>query len=125
MAVYMGWAFRGIEYEIQEAAPALLGFVIAFMLGALIATPIYRLKSGPDAAALERFAFRVWAVTATLVAIGWMVFYARDAAAAGEFRDNVIIGGVIMAVLVTVLNFVLAYALDMGIGYFMPKRRGS
>lgn len=123
MAIYMGWAFRGIEYEIQEAGIALLGFFIAFMIGTLVATPIYRLKSKPDTAALERFAFRVWAVTASLVAIGWMVFYAQDAAAAGEFRDNVIIGGVIMAVLVTVLNFVLAYALDRSLTYLTPKRR--
>jgi len=123
MAVYIGWAFRGIEYEIQEAGIALLGFFVAFMIGTLIATPIYRLKSGPDAAALERFAFRVWAVTASLVAIGWMVFYAQDTAAAGEFRDNVIIGGAILAVLVTVLNFVLAYALDIGLTYLTPKRR--
>ena len=123
MAIYMGWAFRGIEYDVMETGPALLGFFVAFTICTLIAAVLYRLKNQPDSETLDRFTFRVWLVTATLVAVGWLFYYAQDPAAAGEFRDNIIVGGVILAVIVGVLNFVLTLVIDRGIEYLMPKRR--
>lgn len=123
MAVYMGWAFRGIEYDVMETGPALLGFFVAFTICTLIAAVVYRAMSQPEPEALARFAFRVWVVTAALVTVGWLFYYAQDPAAAGEFRDNIIVGGVILAVVVGVLNFVLTLAIDRGIDYLMPKRR--
>ena len=123
MAIYMGWAFRGIEYDVMETGPALLGFFIAFTICTLIAAALYRLMKRPDSDTLARFAFRVWVVTAALVTVGWLFYYAQDPAAAGEFRDNIIVGGVILAVIVGVLNFVLTLVVDRGIDYLMPKRR--
>jgi len=123
MAVYMGVAFRGVEYDVLETGPALLGFFVAFTICTVIATLLYKMKNQPDSEQLSAFAFRIWLVTASLVAIGWLVFYAQDVAAAGEFRDNVILGGVIMAVMVGILNFVLSYVISYGIDYFKPKRR--
>lgn len=123
MAVYMSVAFRGIEYDFMETGPALLGFFITFTILTVIAALIYKVKNQPDSDTLSAFSFRVWLITAPLVTIGWLVFYAQDVAAAGEFRDNIILGGVIMAVMVGVLNFVLAYAISYGIEYFKPKRR--
>ena len=123
MAVYMSVAFRGIEYDIMETGPALLGFLVAFTICTIIAALIYKMKNQPDSEQLSAFAFRVWLITAPLVAIGWMVFYAQDVAAAGEFRDNVILGGVIMAVMVGILNFALTYVISYGSDYFKPKRR--
>jgi hypothetical protein len=123
MAGYMGWAFRGIEYDVMETGPALIGYFIGFTLIALIAALIYKSRSKPESAALEKFTFRTWLVSVVVVALGWMIYYSQDPAAAGEFRDNIIVGGLIMAALVGVLNFALAYAVDFGINYLKPKRR--
>lgn len=123
MSVYMGVAFRGIEYDPVEMAPALIGFFITFTICTIIATAIYKMKNQPDSEILSAFAFRVWLITASLVSVGWLIFYAQDVAAAGEFRDNIIIGGIIMAVMVGILNFVLSYVISFGIDYFKLKRR--
>lgn len=119
MAVYMGWAFRGIEYEALEAGPALLGLFLAFLVPTVIAVPVYN-KLGPrEAAQTARFAFGFWAVSAGVVALTWLFAFGRDAAAAGYFRDNIIVGLIGLIVLVAALNFALIPTLR----YFAPKRR--
>jgi len=111
MAVYMGVAFRGIEYDPMEAGPSLLIYFIAFTIWTLIAVPLYKMKAHPDEDKLVSFTFRFWAVTAAVVAIGMMIYSQTDVASAGSFRDNVIVGAIIMAVMVVALNYVLIIAL--------------
>ena len=125
MSIYMCWAFRGIEYDVMEILPAVVGFFLAFTICAIIAGALYNLMKKPDEEALYKFIFLVWAASASVVTVGWLIFYAQDTAAAGEFRDNVIIGGVIMAVMVGILNYAVAYALSHGMNYLKPKRRQS
>jgi len=109
MAVYMGYAFRGIEYDAMETGPALLGYFLSFTLLTIIAVPLYKLKNHPDEQSLTTFAFRFWAVTATVVTIALLIYSSTDVAAAGKYRDNVIVGGIIMAVMVVALNYALIF----------------
>jgi len=110
MALYMTWAFRGIENNPLEAGPAVLEYFISFMICAVIAVPAYRMIKKPDDDALSAFAFRIWLVTATLVAIGWLVYFSQNLASQGEFTNNMIVGAVIMAVMVAVLNYLVILA---------------
>jgi len=110
MALYMTWAFRGIEYDVLESGPAALEYFISFMICAVIAVPVYRMIKKPDNDALAAFAFRIWLVTATLVTIGWLIYFSQDVASQGEFRNNLIVGAIIMAVMVAVLNYALIIA---------------
>ena len=119
MAIYMGYAFRGIEYDPVEAGPSLLAHFLAFTILTLIAVPLYKMKTHPDEAALGAFTFRFWAVTATIVSIVMIVYSSMDVASAGEYRDNVIVGAIIMAVMIVALNFVLKYSLHK----LLSKRR--
>jgi len=119
MAVYIGVAFRGIEYDPMEAVPSLLVYFLAFTIWTLIAVPLYKMKANPDEASLVSFTFRFWAITATIVSIGIIVYSQTDVASAGEFRDNVIVGAIIMAVMVVALN----YALIFGMRSLESKRR--
>ncbi len=119
MAVYMGYAFRGIEYDAMETGPALLGYFLSFTILTIIAVPLYKLKSHPDEKTLTAFAFRFWAVTATIVTIALLVYASTDVASAGKYRDNIIIGGIIMAVMVVALNYALIYASQ----FLMTKRQ--
>lgn len=68
---------------------------------------------------MEEFAFRCWMITAALVASGWLVFFARDPAAAGFFRDNILIGAAILIVLVFAANFILTQVF----AYLAPQRK--
>ena len=119
MAIYMGVAFRGIEYDPIEAAPSLLVYFLAFTIWTIIAVPLYKMKTQPDEAALGSFAFRTWAITATIVAIGMIIYSATDIASAGKFRDSVIVGTIIMAVMIVALNYILTIALKS----LLSKRR--
>ncbi len=119
MALYMTWAFRGIENNPLEAGPAVLEYFISFMICAVIAVPVYRMIRKPDGDALSAFAFRVWLVTATLVAIGWLIYFSQNLASQGEFTNNMIVGAVIMAAMVAVLNYLLILASRS----LMQKRR--
>jgi len=119
MAVYIGVAFRGIEYDPMEAGPSLLVYFLAFTIWTLIAVPLYKMKANPDEASLVSFTFRFWAITATIVSIGIIVYSQTDVASAGEFRDNVIVGAIIMPVMVVALN----YALIFGMRSLESKRR--
>jgi len=118
-AVYMGWAFRGIEYEALEAAPALLGLFLAFLIPTLVATPVYKKLGERSDAQVTRFTLGCWMACAAAVVLVWLVAFGRDAAAAGYFRDNLIVGIIGLVVLVVVLNFALQPILQ----YFAPKRR--
>ncbi len=111
MAVYMGVAFRGIEYDAMETGPALLIYFLAFTIWTLIAVPLYRMKVQPDEQTLKSFTFRFWAVSAAIATIGLIIYSTTDIASAGKFRDDVIVGGIIMAVIVAALNYVLTIAL--------------
>lgn len=117
MSIYMVWAFRGVEYDPQEAVGALLVFLVGFLVLPAIAVPVYKMTWGKAADNTPDFAFRCWMITAALVAIGWLVFFAQDPAAAGFFRDNILIGAVILIVLVAAANFVLSRVFD----YLAPK----
>jgi len=112
MAIYMGLAFRGIEYDPLEAAPSLLIYFLAFTIWTIIAVPLYKMKAQPDEAALGAFAFRFWAITATIVTIGMIIYSQTDVASAGKFRYNVIVGTLIMIVMMVGLNYILAAALQ-------------
>jgi hypothetical protein len=111
MAVYMGVAFRGIEYDALEAGPSLLGYFIAFTIWTLIAVPLYKMKTHPDEKSLATFTFRFWAITAALATIGMMIYSQTDVASAGMFRDNVIVGAIVMVAMVVILNYALIFAL--------------
>jgi hypothetical protein len=52
------------------------------------------------------------------VTIGWLVFFAQDPAAAGFFRDNILIGAAILIVVVAAANFAVTQVL----AYLAPKR---
>ncbi len=119
MAVYMGVAFRGIEYDALEAGPSLLGYFLAFTIWTLIAVPLYKMKNHPDEKSLTTFAFRFWAITAAVVAIGMVIYSQTDVASAGAFRDQPIVGAIIMAVMVVILNYALIFAMRS----LEPKRR--
>ncbi len=121
MAIYMGFAFRGIEYDPIEAGPSLLAHFFAFTILTLIAVPLYKMKAHPDEAALGTFAFRFWAVTASIVTLAMIIYSSTDIASAGEFRDNLIVGTLIMVVMVVALNYALAAALKN----LLSKRRRS
>jgi len=118
-AVYMGWAFRGIEYEALEAAPALLGLLLAFLIPTLIAMPVYKRLGERSDAQMARFALGFWMASGAIVVLIWLVAFGRDAAAAGYFRDNLVVGIVGLIVLVAILNFALTPVLQ----YFAPRRR--
>ncbi|MFQ5609576.1 MAG: hypothetical protein ACE5G3_02170 [Gammaproteobacteria bacterium] len=118
-AVYMAWAFRGIEYEVMETLPALLELFLAFMVPTLVAVPVYRKTGTRDDAQVARFAFIFWLGAAAVVAAGWLILFGVDAAAAGYFRDNIILGVIGLIALVAVANFAVVRGLD----YFAPKRR--
>ena len=111
MAVYTGFAFRGIEYDPIEAGPSLLGYFLAFTILTMIAVPLYKMKSQPDEPTLAAFTFRFWSITAALAAIGIIIYSSTDVASAGEFRDNLIVGTIIMAVMVVALNYAVIFAL--------------
>ncbi len=107
MAVYMGVGFRGLEYDPMEAGPSLLGYFLAFTIWTLIAVPLYKMKTRPDEESLASFTFRFWAVSATVVTIVLLIYSSMDIASAGQFRDNMIVGAIIMAVMVVALNYLL------------------
>lgn len=119
MGAYFVWAFRGIENDPLESAPALLGFIAGFLFLTAVAVPVFAATAGKGKGNLAGFAFRCWLLTAGLVAVGWLVFYSRDPAAAGFFRENVIVGGLVLAGLVAVVNFALIRALE----YLAPRKR--
>lgn len=119
MSVYMVWAFRGVEYDPQEAVVALLEFLGGFLVLTAVAVPIYKMTRGKAGGNISEFAFRFWMITATLVTFGWLVFFAQDPAAAGYFRDNILIGVAIFIVVVLATNFVL----NRVFAYLAPKRR--
>ncbi len=119
MSIYMVWAFRGVEYDPQEAIGALLVFLGGFLVLTVIAVPIYKMTGSKAGGTLAEFAFRCWLVTATLVTIGWLVFFAQDPAAAGFFRDNILIGAAILIVVVAAANF----AVTQFLAYLTPKRK--
>ena len=119
MAIYMGYAFRGIEYDPVEAGPSLLAHFLAFTILTLIAVPLYKMKAKPDEAALGSFAFRFWAITATIISLAMIVYSSTDVASAGEYRDNIIVGTIIMLVMVVALNYALIFAMQK----LLSKRR--
>jgi len=119
MSVYMVWAFRGIEYDPQEAVSALLIFLGGFLVFTMVAVPIYRMTGSKAGGTLEEFTFRCWMITAALVAIGWLVFFAQDPAAAGFFRDNILIGAAVLIVLVLAANFLL----NQVFAYLAPRHK--
>jgi hypothetical protein len=119
MAVYMGWAFRGIEYEALEAAPDLLAFFLAFTIPTAIAVPVYKMLGQRDNAQISRFAFRFWLAAAGVAAGAWLVMNAGDPATAGFFRDNVIVGIIGLIALVAAVNFGAIQVLQ----YLAPKKR--
>jgi NhaP-type Na+/H+ or K+/H+ antiporter len=119
MAIYMGFAFRGIEYDPLEAGPSLLAHFFAFIILTLIAVPLYKMKTHPDEATLGAFAFRFWAITAGIVSLAMIIYSSTDVASAGEFRDNLIVGTIIMLVMVVALN----YALVIVLKNLLSKRR--
>ena len=112
MGAYFIWAFRGIENHPVESVPALLGLLAGFLAPTAIGMGLYAATTGRGRQDLPALAFRAWLVTAGVVAIGWLVFYAQDPAAAGFFRDNVLVGGLVLAALMVALNFGLLRALD-------------
>ena len=118
-AIYMTWAFRGIENEFMESAPAMLQILLAYAIPTLIAVPVYRKMGERDEAQVAGFAFIFWLAAAAVVTAGWMMLFGLDAAAAGYFRDNIIVGLIGLAVLVPVVNFGLTRAFM----YYAPKRR--
>lgn len=117
--VYIMWAFRGLEYDLLEVGPPLLQLVAAFIVPTAIAVPVYQKLGQHDAAQVARFAFLFWLASTAVITVGYLILFGRDAAAAGYFRDNLIIGVVGLIALIAVLNFVLIRVL----GYFAPKRR--
>ncbi|MAF82546.1 MAG: hypothetical protein QGH93_03415 [Gammaproteobacteria bacterium] len=119
MAVYIGVAFRGVEYDPLETGPALLGYFLAFTIWTLIAAPLYKIKTQADEASLATFTFRCWAITATLATCVIIFYSMTDIASAGEFRDNIIVGTILMAVIVVALN----YALIIALRSLLSKRR--
>ena len=79
MSIYMVWAFRGVESDPQEAISALLMFLGGFLVLTVVAVPIYKMTGSKVGGTLAEFTFRCWLVTATLVTIGWLVFFAQFA----------------------------------------------
>jgi hypothetical protein len=118
-ALYMIWGFRGVEYDVVEIAPPLLGMTLALWIATIIGLPVYMKLGQRDDTEITRFGFRLWLVTAAIVAIGWLLLYGLDPAAAGEFRDNIIMGVIGLIVFVAVVNFGVVRALQ----YFGPRRR--
>jgi hypothetical protein len=118
MALFMVWGFRGVENNPLEAVPALLGFIAAFLAPSAIAVPAWAATAGKGRGNVAGFAFLFWAGSAAAVAAGWLVYYARDVAAGGYFRDNMLVGAVALAALTAALAFGLARGLD----YLAPKR---
>ncbi|HJP38175.1 MAG: hypothetical protein QF483_02545 [Gammaproteobacteria bacterium] len=119
MAAYIGVAFRGIEYDPMEAGPSLLAYFLVIIIWTLIAVPLYKIKTRADDEVLAAFAFRCWAITATLATLGIIIFSAMDIASAGEFRDSPIIGTILMGVMVVALNYALTFVLQN----LLSKRR--
>ena len=118
MALFMVWGFRGVENNPLDAAPAFLGFIAAFLAPGAIGAPAWAATLGKGRGTAGAI-FPAWAVTAALVAIGWLVYYARDIAAGGYFRDNMLVGAVLLAV----LTAVLAIGLGRGLDYLAPQRK--
>lgn len=119
MSVYMLWAFRGIETDPQESIGALLVFLGGFLVLTAVAAPVYQLTKGKSGGDTAGFAFRFWLISAAAVTVAWLVFFWQDTAAAGFFRDSVIIGAVILPVLVAAANYVLTQVF----AYLAPKRK--
>lgn len=118
-AVYIIWAFRGLEYDLLEVGPPLLQLTAALIIPVAVAVPIYSKLAQHDAAQVARFAFLFWLASTVVISVGYLFLYGRDAAAAGYFRDNLIIGVAGLIALIAVANFVVLRILD----YFAPKRR--
>lgn len=118
LSVYMVWAFRGVEYDPQEAVSALLGFVGSFLVLTAVAVPIYRMTRGKAGGNVAVFAFRCWLVTAAVVTLVWLVYFSRDTAAAGFFRDNIVVGALALIAVIGGANFALTQCL----AYLAPKR---
>ena len=119
MSVYMIWAFRGVEYDPLESISALLLFLGGYLILTAVAVPIYQMTKGKSGGDTTGFALRFWLISAAAVTIAWLAFFWQDPAAAGFFRDNIIIGAVILPVLVAAANF----AFLQGIAYLAPKRK--
>ncbi|CAG0939649.1 hypothetical protein GPROT2_00670 [Gammaproteobacteria bacterium] len=119
MAVFMVWGFRGVENSPLEAVPALIGFIVAFLAPSAIGVPAYAATVGRQRGDTARFAFLFWAASAALVAIGWLLYYASDIAAGGYFRDSMLAGAAILAV----LTAALAFGLGRGLDYLSAGRR--
>jgi hypothetical protein len=119
MSIYMMWAFRGIEYDPQESVGALLLFLGGYLILTAVAVPVYQMTKGKSGGDTASFAFRFWLISVTAVTIAWLTFFWQDPAAAGFFRDNIIVGAVILPVLVAAANF----AIVQGFTYLAPKRR--
>ncbi len=119
MSIYMIWAFRGVEYDPQESIGALLLFLGGYLILTAVAVPIYQMTRGKSGGDTAGFAFRFWLISAAAVTIAWLVFFWQDPAAAGFFRDSIIVGAVILPVLVAAAN----YAIIQGFTYLAPKRK--
>lgn len=118
-SIYMLWAFRGVEYDPQEAIGALLVFLGGYLILTAIAVPAYHLTKGKSGSDTAGFAFRFWLVSAAIVTIAWLVFFWQDPAAAGFFRDNIIVGAVILPMLIAAANFALTQVFI----YLAPRRK--
>lgn len=118
-AVYIMWAFRGLEYDLLETGPPLLQLIAALIIPTAIAWPVYSRVGQHDDAQVARFAFLFWLASTAVISVAYVILFGSDAAAAGYFRDNLIVGVVGLIILIGVLNFVTIRVLD----YFAPKRR--
>ena len=118
-AVYIMWAFRGLEYDLLEVGPPLLELLAALIIPTAVAVPVYNKLGQRDSAQTARFAVLFWFASTAVITVGWLILFGRDAAAAGNFRDNIIIGVVILVALIAALNFAITPVLK----YFEPKRR--
>lgn len=119
MAVFMVWGFRGVEDSPLAAVPALIGFIVASLAPSAIGVPAYAATAGRKRGDTARFAFLFWAASAALVAAGWLLYYARDIAAGGFFRDSMLVGAAVLAA----LTAALAFALGRGLDYLNAGRR--
>ena len=119
MSIYMMWAFRGIEYDLRESIAPLLLFLGGYLILTAVAVPVYQMTKGKSGGDTAGFAFLFWLVSVTAITIAWLAFFWQDPAAAGFFRDNIIVGAIILPVLVAAANFVIV----QGFTYLAPKRR--
>jgi len=118
MSIYDIWAFRGVENNPVETIPAFLEVLATFLAPTALLVPAYAMTLGKGRTDLSRFALTCWMVTAALVALAWLGFYAWDKASGGYFRDHMLVGALLLAALMVAANFGLVRALD----YLAPRK---